>query len=82
MGYRPPCPPVVIAEESIERTLQHIESLEQVNAIRMAGMDWEAEWERHRRDYMTTRVSPPPPPKRPRPPQGSRVNNVTEVERR
>lgn len=63
-NYRPPQPP----EDSTERTLQRIESLERVNGVRVAGMPWEAEWERHRREYMVERVvirpSPPPPPRK------------------
>jgi hypothetical protein len=65
-NYRPP---ITKPEESPERTVQRIESLERVNAARSAGMAWEGEWERHEREYMVERVmvSPPPPPRKPQP---------------
>lgn len=40
MGYNPPPPPRQ-PEETPERTVQRIESLERVNAARSAGRPWE-----------------------------------------
>lgn len=84
MGYTP-CPPPKEPDEPLERVLSRLESLEQVNTIRLAGMDWSEAWEKHRSEYMVRRtlVSPPPPPrKRPKPPMGSNGLQMTDIERR
>lgn len=80
MGYNPPPPQRQIeSEDSVEKTLQRIDSLERVHGLRKAGMEWESEWERHRQEFMVKRllVSPPPPPW-----DGFEWSQVTDVERR
>jgi hypothetical protein len=82
MGYSGPPPPrSLFVEDSPERMIERIESLEVVCVLRESGENWGDALDLHLRRFTNERVkvrpSPPPPP-----PIRKPQHRVTDIERR